>query len=403
MSATAPATTPHSSAEARKRKAPDEWDCGRMEISVATSLTNNTLVVTNFSDTIGHGKQVPIARKRDDTNCFWLNHEWTENTEAFRAKVLIPYFVAAAARSGAGFRICGSWYKKENAVTFNCTRGRVNDSEKNKMKAAKRRSKKKLKNPNAEPVAANRKSQRPSKKNTREDGGDPDMPEDADFSDAETCKHVFRVFWDDGKARWFVPKKQAGCRRHNGHPRRDCPHLRMIQPRRAVPAEEMDVAETALDNSEIGTVQTAALVQLRKGVHLGTNATATGSTGSMHRAEEMDAAEKIALDGNIGTGQTQDTDKHAEGDDSVGPSCVAPRDIDKQLDDIAGGMAAGISPTQESYYWGTYCCALTAYILKYGHPPRTREDHPPLYDWMQLQKNRQRQFEVMFGSFVSES
>ena len=60
-------------AEAKKEL--QEWDCGRMDISVATSLADDTLVTINLSDTIGHRKKVPKPDKRDDSNCIWLNSE----------------------------------------------------------------------------------------------------------------------------------------------------------------------------------------------------------------------------------------------------------------------------------------------------------------------------------------
>lgn len=41
--------------------------------------------------------------------------------------------------------------------------------------------------------------------------------------------------------------------------------------------------------------------------------------------------------------------------------------------------------SQEST-WETQHWALNSYIKKHGHPPRVREDHPSLYDWMQYKK-----------------
>ena len=41
----------------------DKWDCGNMEIVVATSLTNNVLVTINFSNSIGHGMKLPWRGK----------------------------------------------------------------------------------------------------------------------------------------------------------------------------------------------------------------------------------------------------------------------------------------------------------------------------------------------------
>ena len=55
-------------------------------------------------------------------------------------------------------------------------------------------------------------------------------------------------------------------RRHKGHPHIDHPLLR-IHARHAVPANEIDVTETALD-SKIGVSQAAGLVLTRTGLHL---------------------------------------------------------------------------------------------------------------------------------------
>ena len=73
------------------RKELEEWDCGRMDILVATSFTNDTLVTINFLDTIGHSKQVPKPEKRDDSNCIWLHPKWRENSDDFRSKEIIPF------------------------------------------------------------------------------------------------------------------------------------------------------------------------------------------------------------------------------------------------------------------------------------------------------------------------
>ena len=50
-------------AEARNKL--DKWDCGNMEIVVATSLTNDVLVTINFSNLIGHKKKVPPPGRRN--------------------------------------------------------------------------------------------------------------------------------------------------------------------------------------------------------------------------------------------------------------------------------------------------------------------------------------------------
>lgn len=75
-----------------------------------------------------------------------------------------------------------------------------------------------LKKPNANPIPRNKRTQRPLKLNQAE-REDPELEEEA------TCKLNFRIYWDDVKIRWFIPRRQAGCRRHNGHPHIEHPHL----------------------------------------------------------------------------------------------------------------------------------------------------------------------------------
>ena len=77
-----------------------------MEILVHTSWSDDTEIVINITDTIGHGKQVPKTGKRDDSNCIWLNREWILNNEDFRAKVIIPYFIGAASEAGMKIFMC---------------------------------------------------------------------------------------------------------------------------------------------------------------------------------------------------------------------------------------------------------------------------------------------------------
>lgn len=242
-------------AEAEARKEPDGWDrCGRMEISVATSFTNDAPVTIDFSDTIGHGKGAPRREKRNDGNCYWLRPEWRENSEGFRARVILPFFIGAA--SEAGFRINGGWDPRFDNVYFRCIRGRRNDRRKNREATAKRRSKMKLKNPNAKPVPRNRGSKRPRKLD-RAEGEDVGSEREATGADADViCKFNFRVYWDDVKLRWFIPRRQAGCRCHNGHPHNEHPHL-CIQPRHAGRADKglspVELADSAEGGENAGT------------------------------------------------------------------------------------------------------------------------------------------------------
>lgn len=67
-------------------------------------------------------------------------------------------------------------------------------------------------------------------------------------------------------------------------------------------------------------------------------------------------------------------------------------DFSERLDSIK----ASIAPGQESSHWVSHFNVLNTYVLQHGRPPQTREECPPLYDWIQLQKERQNQLENMF-------
>ena len=247
-----------------RRKYLEEWDCDQFIIPVSTSLSDHTPVNINFAETIGHRKHVPKPDKRDDTNCYWLHHDWSDNSESTRVGKIIPLFVNAAGR--AGFRIYGQWQNtKSPHLRFKCHRGRRNDEEHNLDKAKKRRPTKQLKKPSCSPVKRNRKSQRPTKL-TEEQRDDPILQEECNDSDFITCKFHFYVFWDNQLNRWFVPKQQAGCKRHTGHLYIDHPLLR-LQSRHTLTPEELSVANSAV-GSDITPRQTATMLQNRTGVSL---------------------------------------------------------------------------------------------------------------------------------------
>ena len=90
------------------RKELEEWECNRMDILVATSFTDGTLVTINFSDTIGHSKHAPKPEKRDDSNCIWLDPEWRENSDVFRSNTIIPFLCRLQARLVSGSVVAGS-------------------------------------------------------------------------------------------------------------------------------------------------------------------------------------------------------------------------------------------------------------------------------------------------------
>ena len=234
-----------------------------MEIEVATSLTGSAYKNINFTDTIGHRRQVPKEGKRDDDNCFWLSREWTDHSENTRATKVIPLFIVRASK--AGCNTFSHWEKRYNKITFKCLRGRCNNEHSNRVDSAKRRPNIQLKKPHDQPIKRNRKSQRPTKL-SEEQIDDPMLQEEMEESDLIKCKFMFSVFWDNLHSRWFIPKEQSGCKHHTGHPHIDHPQIR-LQSRHALTVEEIGVAESAVA-SDITPRQTATMVQNRTGVSL---------------------------------------------------------------------------------------------------------------------------------------
>ena len=248
---------------ALRRQELEEWDSGEMIIPVSTSLTDHTLLMINFTDTLGHRKHVPRADKRNDTNCYWLQRDLNDHLEITRVQKIIPLFVNAASK--AGFKIRGSWEERNDKIVFTCHRSRRNDERLNQCYAKKRRPTQQLKKPHNQPHKRVRKSQRPTKL-TQVQKDDLELQEEWEDSDFITCKFAFHVFWDNQKSRWFIPKQQSGCKRHTGHLYIDHPLIRM-QSRHALPSEELCVAESSV-GSDITPRQTAAMLQNCTGVNL---------------------------------------------------------------------------------------------------------------------------------------
>ena len=57
------------------------WNADVIDITIATSLADDTSVQLNLSDTLGFKKNAPSAEKRSDKNCHWLQQSLNTNTE----------------------------------------------------------------------------------------------------------------------------------------------------------------------------------------------------------------------------------------------------------------------------------------------------------------------------------
>ena len=246
-----------------------------MAINVCTSLSDDMPKSINFTETLDHRKKAPRSGKRDDLTCFWLKAEWNQNDNSVRQTHIIPYFVGVV--SHAGCRITGSWNPSLKCIRFRCFCAKLNDVHTDNDHFVKRRPTKKLKFPDNTPVERVRKTQRPSKL-TEEESLDQCLA----HVDETICKFSFRVYWESDLERWYIPQMQSGCKCHNGHPHVDHPLLR-IQPRHALPSNELDVATSSL-NSNIGPSQTAALIHNQTGILLDWN-----QADYMRRKERMAA------------------------------------------------------------------------------------------------------------------
>ena len=108
-----------------------QWSAGSIYVTIATSLSNDESKVINLTPTLGKNKNTPQKGKRDDTNCYWLSSELSQNNEAFRQTNIYPIFIRACAL--AGFKVFGSYSPLRKAVYFLCSRSQYHNEEENKM------------------------------------------------------------------------------------------------------------------------------------------------------------------------------------------------------------------------------------------------------------------------------
>ena len=60
------------------------WTPGPLQLVVATSLSDDTPKVIDFSKTVGHNKSRPKEGKRDDSTCYFLPQQYNKNDASFR-------------------------------------------------------------------------------------------------------------------------------------------------------------------------------------------------------------------------------------------------------------------------------------------------------------------------------
>ena len=174
------------------------WTVQELTLKVATSLEDDSQQEINLCETIGH-KSRQSKKSFDPANVHWLQSDFNLNTPDFRSKTLLSFFQKAC--SAAGFKICSKgWEEKKGFLRIACTRHRHYQED---VRMSKHVSQERTKKPHLN-VAHQKRSQRPQKNNEGAEGS--------------KCPFGFTVFWNSQHNRWFLPKKQAGCSSHLGHP-----------------------------------------------------------------------------------------------------------------------------------------------------------------------------------------
>ena len=170
-----------------------QWCSGPIVVKVQKTLVNEELVDVDLTETIG--KIAYRKRNATDEDFYWLPATFNLNTDHFRKFELSSYFVNACIE--AGFNIIMKGYEKSRMRSrFVCNRGRFHKQYGQKDPDKKSHDKRTFR-----PI---------------------------DDGDECTCKFSFQVVWNEKHERWCLPKEQAGCPDHNGHPEREPNECRMF-------------------------------------------------------------------------------------------------------------------------------------------------------------------------------
>jgi hypothetical protein len=191
-------------------KQQENWVSDEIKFSVATGLKDDTPKTINIAETLGNHVRTSAAKVIDDSTVYWLPKEFSQNDSNFRKNVLAPAFSAACKE--AGFRsflrdtrkFRGKGHHPNSVLSiFQCCRGVYYKKKKTKENENENNSSGSQSDQpnNVPPKLSKKKAQRPIK------------------GKATACKVSFRVYFHGEHKRWYLPKKQAGCCRHSGHPR----------------------------------------------------------------------------------------------------------------------------------------------------------------------------------------
>jgi len=126
----------------------EHWQADEINITVATSLDDDTPQNINIAPTIGKNKNVPRASKRNDKNCYWLQNSFNLNNATFRQKYIHPMFVHACHASG--FNIHGEYDPNDKCIQFGCLMRKWHDEV--YQKEYRDSQPRNVKNPNEPPI-----------------------------------------------------------------------------------------------------------------------------------------------------------------------------------------------------------------------------------------------------------
>ncbi len=214
-------------------------------------MTSDVILQIDIAETLlgSGGQNVPQPEKRDNDNCYWFAEIFSKNTTEFREAEIVPE-IKAACRAG-GFTVNCKYRKMENengCIEVKCCRATFHSEEKN---LAHNRKQKRTAKSNKAPKAIKKKSTKPVK---GEDGND------------MRCPFHFKIYWDEKRSRWFLPKIQRGNRGHCGHPPIDPADIK-LETKNCIPPSEEEIAKDAMQ-SHISTAATVSSErELEKHLH----------------------------------------------------------------------------------------------------------------------------------------
>ena len=200
----------------------EAWTATEVMLQVATSLTDDTPVPIDLTETlISKGKHC----QSNQCNVYWLPKEFLVNTKEFRTTTLLPYFARAC--QAAGFNVLSKGYDKDRYYCrIVCQRGLFARNSRGSG--------------TDEGIQTHR-SQRPF------------------AGEHKKCPFDFKVYWSNRSQRWYLPMCGNGDPKHDGHLRRAPETVRVLM--KNTPIDERQIAQDIL--SQFGACTTTIAV-LRK-------------------------------------------------------------------------------------------------------------------------------------------